>query len=313
MGVFPKDYPYNTNAALHDVYEVVDGTGTSIGRTTPRSAISRPRSAACRDLGIEADMIMFHPYDRWGYCSMSPEQDNRYVAYIAARFGAYRNLWWSLANEYDFLLDTKPMEHWDRFFEILEEEDPYRHLKSIHNGHVATNYNHRLPWVTHVCIQHWDVKQTPLWLADYDKPIVNDEPEYEGRLYQSWGNISARELTHRFWTTMMRGGYAGHGETYHDYDNPGDEEIWWAKGGRLHGEAWKRLKWMRALLEEDVKHGLIMIGGYRTFPFGRISAAQDGTDGTKYIYFGEHQPASGPPVCPMTGATMTWILSTPGT
>ena len=36
------------------------------------------------NLGIEADVIMFHPYDRWGYCDMSEEQDYRFVAYIAA-------------------------------------------------------------------------------------------------------------------------------------------------------------------------------------------------------------------------------------
>ena len=31
-------------------------------------ALRERRSAALRDLGIEADIIIFHPYDRWGYC-----------------------------------------------------------------------------------------------------------------------------------------------------------------------------------------------------------------------------------------------------
>jgi uncharacterized protein involved in type VI secretion and phage assembly len=53
-------------------------------------------------MGVEADVIIFHPYDRWGYCAMSGEQDDRYVHYLVARLGAYRNVWWSLANEYDF-------------------------------------------------------------------------------------------------------------------------------------------------------------------------------------------------------------------
>ena len=205
----------------------------------------------------------------------------------AARISAYRNVWWSLANEYDFLLNTKPMELWHKFCHVLEENDHMQHLRSIHNGDPAKNYNHRLPWISHVCIQHWDVKQTPLWVEAYDKPVINDEPEYEGNLYQSWGNISAEELTHRFWTTTMRGGYAGHGETYNDPD----DLIWWAKGGRLHGEAWKRIKWLRELLEEDVRHGLEMMGDYYVFPFSRISAARDGADGARFIYFGEHQPA----------------------
>ena len=33
---------------------------------------------------------------------------------------AYRNVWWSLANEYD-LMRTKTMADWDRFFRIVQE------------------------------------------------------------------------------------------------------------------------------------------------------------------------------------------------
>ena len=284
MGVFPKDYPYNTNEPLHDIFAVAAGTRD----------FDRPNYAAfrhfesqigrLRDMGIEADVIMFHPYDRWGYCDMSAAQDYRYVAYIAARFAAYRNLWWALANEYDFLINTKPMEQWDRYFQILEEEDPYRHLKSIHNGQADANYDHRKPWVTHTCIQNWDVKRTQDWRNIWGKPVVNDEPEYEGDIIQCWGNISARELVHRFWVTMMRGGYAGHGETY---SHP-EDLIWWAKGGELRGEAWKRLKWMRALLEEDARDGFEPLAPEREWPWHRISGAADGD--TRIIYFGEHQP-----------------------
>jgi hypothetical protein len=215
---------------------------------------------------------------------MSAEQDYRYVAYLAARLSAYRNVWWSLANEYDFLLNTKPMEQWDRYFQILEAEDPNQHLRSIHNGDPSMNFDHRKPLVTHVCIQHWDVKRTPAWRAEYGKPVVNDEPEYEGNIYPAWGNITAEELVHRYWTTLLRGGYAGHGETY---AHP-DDLIWWAKGGKLYGEAWKRIGFLRDLLEEDVEDGLTPLGDNETFPWNRISGARDGN--VTYIYFGEHQP-----------------------
>jgi hypothetical protein len=76
-----------------------------------------------------------------------------------ARLAAYRNVWWSMANEYDFLLDVKPMSQWDHYFHILEEKDPYQHLRSNHNGDVTMNYDHTKPWITHVCIQNWDVKR----------------------------------------------------------------------------------------------------------------------------------------------------------
>lgn len=89
------------------------------------------------ELGIEADIIVFHPYDRWGYCEMDAESDYRYLRYLVARLAAYRNIWWSMANEYDFLLDTKPMSQWDRYFKIVQQKDPYQHLRSIHNGNMA--------------------------------------------------------------------------------------------------------------------------------------------------------------------------------
>jgi hypothetical protein len=103
----------------------------------------------------------------------------------------------ALANEYDFLLNTKPMSLWDRFCHILEENDPNGHLRSIHNGDQSMSFDHRKPWITHVCIQNWDVKRTPEWRLAYGKPVVNDEPEYEGNIYPAWGNITAQELTHR--------------------------------------------------------------------------------------------------------------------
>ncbi len=286
MCVFPKDYPFNVNEPLFDVYQRGADGKLDFDRPNPECFRHLEQQVmALAELGIEADIIIFHPYDRWGYCDMTAEQDNRYVAYLAARLAACRNVWWSLANEYDFLLDTKPMAQWDNFFHILAENDPYTHLKSIHNGEVTANYDHSKPWVTHVCIQNWDVKLTPAWRDAYGKPVVNDEPEYEGNIYQCWGNISGPELVHRYWITLLRGGYAGHGETF---QHP-EDILWWAKGGKLYGEAWTRIAFLRQLLEDDVKTGLTPLGGHLTFPWQRISGGKDGD--VTFIYFGEHQPA----------------------
>lgn len=285
MGVFPKDYPYNVNEPLFDIFVKKADGSHDFDRPNPEAFRHfETQVAALAELGIEADIIIFHPYDRWGYCNMSAEQDYRYVAYLTARLAAHRNVWWSLANEYDFLLDTKPMEQWDRYFHIIEENDPYRHLKSIHNGDVTMNFDHRKPWVDHVCIQNWDVKRTQEWRNAYGKPVVNDEPEYEGNIVQSWGSITAQELVHRYWITLMRGGYAGHGETY---AHP-EDLLWWAKGGELRGEAWKRIGFLRGLIEEDVANGLTPLGGTGSWPWSRVSGAVDGK--VRYIYFGEHQP-----------------------
>jgi hypothetical protein len=285
MGVFPKDYIYNSNEPLYAAF--LPGADGKEDFDRPNPAMFRhfeTQVGALRELGIEADIIIFHPYDRWGYCDMGAERDFRYVRYLAARLAAYSNVWWSLANEYDFLLDCKPVAQWDRYFHILEENDPYRHLKSIHNGEASMNFNHRKPWVDHVCIQNWDVKRTAEWRAEWGKPIVNDEPEYEGNIPRPWGNISARELVHRFWVTLMRGGYAGHGETYM---HP-EDLLWWAKGGELRGESWKRIGFLRDLLEEDVKNGLTPISTEERWEFARVAGATDGE--VRFLYFGEHQP-----------------------
>ena len=100
------------------------------------------------------------------------------------------------------------------------------------------------------------MRKTDEWREDYGKPLVNDELQYEGNIVQAWGCISARELVHRFWTTVMRGGYAGHGETY---AHP-EDLLWWAKGGELRGESWPRIGFLRDLIEADVTRGLDPLG-----------------------------------------------------
>ena len=79
--------------------------------------------------------------------------------------------------------------------------------------------------------------------AAYGKPVVCDEPGYEGNIYWGWGNLTGEELMRRFWEGAMRGGYVTHGETFIDED----EQIWWAHGGELHGDAPARIAFMRSI------------------------------------------------------------------
>ena len=193
-------------------------------------------------LGIEADLIVMHPYDRWGFSKMTKEQDDLYWKYVVARFAAYRNVWWSLANEYD-LMAAKAPEDWERYAAILMERDPYRHLRSVHN--CLHLYDFTRPWVTHCSVQRVDVYKS-CELVDqlrerYGKPVVMDEICYEGDIDQGWGNITGQELVRRFWEATVRGGYAGHGETFL---HP-DDILWWSHGGTLHGESGARLRFLR--------------------------------------------------------------------
>lgn len=206
-----------------------------------------------RDRGLEADIIVMHPYDRWGFSDMGRKADDLYWNYVTARYSAYRNVWWSLANEYD-LMKAKTLEDWEHYASILCEKDPYHHLRSIHN--CVQFYDFARPWVTHCSLQRQDlyrhVEYTDELRQRYGKPVVWDEIAYEGNLDMGWGNISAQELTRRFWEASLRGGYAGHGETYlHPQDI-----LWWSHGGTLHGESPARIRFLHQILCETPGLGL---------------------------------------------------------
>nr|WP_286278134.1 DUF4038 domain-containing protein [Naasia aerilata] len=109
------------------------------------------------DLGIEADIILFHPYDRWGFSSMDPSADDRYLSYAVARLASFPNVWWSLANEYD-ILTAKTGEDWERFATIVHRDDPTGHLLSIHN--CFDFYDYSRPWITHASVQRRDLYKT---------------------------------------------------------------------------------------------------------------------------------------------------------
>ena len=179
MCVFPKDYIFNENEPVYHPFEKgSDGAWDYSRYNLEFFRHFEKRVAQVGELGIEADIILFHPYDRWGFAAMVPEEDYAYLRYVVARLAGYRHVWWSMANEYDFMLREKPMEVWDRFFAIVRENDPCGHLRSIHNGHFEDSYDHTKDDVTHACVQHWDVKRMREWREMYGKPVIDDECEY---------------------------------------------------------------------------------------------------------------------------------------
>lgn len=237
--------------------------------------------------GVEADLIVMHPYDRWGFSAMTREQDDLYWKYVIARFSAYRNLWWSLANEYD-LLFAKSLNDWEHYADLLCRLDPYKHLRGIHN--CMAFYDHSRPWVTHCSLQRQDlyrhVEYTEEYRVRWGKPIVWDEIAYEGNIDMGWGNISGQELTRRFWEASLRGGYAGHGETFLD---PEHDILWWSHGGELHGESPARIKFLHSILEETPGLGLKQGPGMFDETVGVPDAV--GSGGYEIHYYGFGRPS----------------------
>ena len=176
MCVFPKHYTYNQNEPeLHAFERGPDGAFDFTHFNPAFFQHLEGCIARLGELGIEADLILFHPYDRWGYAAMPLEVDERYLRYLVARLGAYRNVWWSFANEWDLM--TKSMDAWDRYFKLVQQLDPVQHLRSVHNCRAL--YDHGKPWVTHVSYQTIsvspDLSPVGALLRQYGKPVVVDE------------------------------------------------------------------------------------------------------------------------------------------
>ncbi len=278
--IFPKHYLYNFHEPLSYPYEgtpcdssalnednfvlfgdnaLLEGNHWDFQRFNPVHFQNfEKRIRDLRALGIEADLILLHPYDRWGFSRMSSEEEAFYLRYVMARFSAYRNVWWSLANEYD-LFFHKSVADWEANAKEIYTHDPYGHLRSIHN--CFQFYDFSRPWITHCSIQRTDLYKsselTDEWRVRYAKPVVLDEIAYEGNINHAWGNISGQEMTRRFWEAFVRGGYPVHGETYQHPDNI----LWWSHGGSLHGDSPARIKFLSEIMQQTPGGGLIPAKG----------------------------------------------------
>lgn len=66
------------------------------------------------DLGIQVDLILFHPYDRWGFSTLTQEENLIYLDYVVRRLSAYPNIWWSCR--------LRPKREWQFFVQQSRDE-----------------------------------------------------------------------------------------------------------------------------------------------------------------------------------------------
>ncbi|SDQ31127.1 DUF5605 domain-containing protein [Microbacterium sp. cf332] len=287
MCVFPKSYLYNGDEPADFPFVGSLADGFDLERFDPAHFRRlEKRIAQLGALGIEADLILFHAYDRWGFADLGPAVDERYLRYVVRRLSGYANVWWSMANEYD-LLWSKDLDDWERLAAIVGQEDAFGHLNSIHNCRPV--YDYGKPWITHVSIQRVDVyrtaENTDQWRDQWGKPVVIDECAYEGDIDQGWGNITGEEMTRRFWEGAVRGGYVGHGETYYPPAHGRDDEIlWWSKGGALHGSSPDRIAFLEQLQAESPTGVWDPLPSDWDVPWGGVAGE------VKIAYFGFNRP-----------------------
>lgn len=242
--VFPKDYEYNHNEPPFYAFEKKEDGSWDVDRPCfPFWERLESIIMQMEKMGIQADLILFHPYDRWGFSKLSEEENKIYLDYLLRRLSALPNVWWSLANEYDVHME-RTIEEWERLENYIAENDSYGHLLSNHNCFAFWDFTR--PAVTHASMQTKMLARVTEWREQYRKPVMIDECCYEGNLPYIWGCISGREMTNRFWRVVTAGGYCTHGETFLDKD----EILWWSKGGTLKGESPKRIAFLKSIVEE---------------------------------------------------------------
>lgn len=244
MCMFPKDYKYNHNEPLFYAFEKdSDGNWDPSHPCFAFWDAFEKRLFQLFDAGIQVDLILFHPYDRWGFASMSQENNLIYLEYLLRRFAALPGLWWSMSNEYD-LVFHRTMEEWYQLEEYVAEKDVYHHLLSSHN--CFKPYDFERENITHISWQTKQFSRISEMMKRYGKPVLVDECCYEGNLPDNWGAITGKEMTARFWRTTVQGAFCTHGETF----VPGEDEVvWWARGGKLIGESVERIRFLRSVME----------------------------------------------------------------
>lgn len=305
MCVFPKEYDLVREKPSLFPYEILPKkndrmqSGLTFDKTRFNPAFFR-HLEQCLDsldnIGCQADLILFHPYDKgmWGFDEMTMDENRLYLQYLEARTSSFKNVWWSLANEYDYV-KAKTFDDWVELIKTVKENDPYGHLASIH-GSTATYFPFEKYGLTHASIQDegpvMDVGRASIVRNIYNIPVVFDEVRYEGNLKRRWGRMSGEEMLAEMWTGLTQGTYVTHGECYSFHD---DDTIMWAQGGSLRGESWKRIPFMRRILA-DLPHPLQMAD------VSRDDMTATAGDGYYLVYFRDRMQDSWPFSLPQKNA-----------
>lgn len=242
MCVFPKHYRYNNNEPEYYPFYFDENGKPDTAKPCPKFWVELERRIRqLGDMGIQCDLILFHPYDRWGFADLSLSQAKEYLGYAIKRLAPLPNIWWSLANEFDLMKYTK--EEWYELASFVRANDPYGHLLSNHNCIEFWDFNNKD--TTHICIQVKDATMVSGMIRQYKKPLMIDECCYEGNIEYEWGNISGFEMVNRFWMSIVQGGYCTHGETFLS----DDDVLWWSKGGILKGESPVRIAFLKRIVD----------------------------------------------------------------
>jgi len=210
----------------------------------------------CREKGIVVSLIFYvdgldHGCDPFKKEHMGDANEQLYYAYAAARYSAYENIMWDIANEYHLF---RTPEWADKMGRFLKESDPYHHLISVHGK--ADFPFRKSPWVDVVMYQSWDECGGYEFMTNAQRlqaqtgrvlPSVNEEYGYEGH-YPPWGcgataakekpdGRSGLNRSQLAWEICMTGSYQTTGETAEFGTGTGED----SGGGWINGRGNDRM------------------------------------------------------------------------
>ncbi|MFD2574546.1 DUF4038 domain-containing protein [Spirosoma soli] len=202
-----------------------------------------------RQKGIIVSLIFYvdgleHGCDPFKKATMGNADEQRYYRYAAARYSAYDNIMWDIANEYHLFRN----EAWvEKMGTLLKQADPAKHLISVHGK--ADFPFRKSPWVDVVLYQSWDECGGYQFMTDCRQkqmeagrimPQVNEEYGYEDH-YPVWGcgptatkvpnGRSADNRRRLAWEIYMAGGYQSTGERANEGTGAGHD----TGGGWING------------------------------------------------------------------------------
>lgn len=190
--------------------------------------------------GVGADLILFNTYVKFGVKQWGTQtQDERFVRYVLARYGAFHHVIWCVANEWAG--SKRPQKYFDTLGSIVRSEDPWiargsflRPLSVHQNTRIDFQY-FKSSWPTHAIIQYGirnketdvadEFKNTArtkyhngdewgnagiIYNLGHNMPVVNDEYGYLGDATP----INLTQTQHRWtiWGIATAGGYISIGD-----------------------------------------------------------------------------------------------------
>lgn len=148
-----------------------------------------------------------------------------YIKYIIVCLVFFRNVWWFMVNEWDYV-KVKIVDDWKLLMKIVVENDFYCYLCFIY-GVMVIYFDYWMFEFIYVSIQDEVLVLSFIVFVIlrkiYCKLVICDEVGYEGNLFYCWGRLSLQQMICFILNGLLGGIYVIYGECYQQ----GNEFIFW--------------------------------------------------------------------------------------